>query len=176
MCRVCTDSICASTTYVYILCDSEMSSVAHEMWVQQGSLHLFLCIGFVDTEKLARFLIFTAMKTFGILPHHYAAMIRHRNVYTVKYNGSKCTKKLTIVILRHERTRIVTRQREKYYIQYWTNCTFGLYPSSGVSKNWGIKNIYQISQYTRPQNSHKCQLFFETPDDGYSPKVQFVQY
>jgi len=21
---------------------------------------------------------------------------------------------------------------------YWTNCTFGLYPSSGVSKNWGI--------------------------------------
>jgi len=20
----------------------------------------------------------------------------------------------------------------------WTNCTFGLYPSSGVSKNWGI--------------------------------------
>jgi hypothetical protein len=41
---------------------------------------------------------------------------------------------------------------------YWTNCTFGLYPSSGVSKNWGIKNIDKISQYTRPQNSHKGQL------------------
>jgi hypothetical protein len=25
----------------------------------------------------------------------------------------------------------------------WTNCTFGLHPSSGVSKNWGIKYIYQ---------------------------------
>jgi hypothetical protein len=30
---------------------------------------------------------------------------------------------------------------------YWTNCTFGIYPSSGVSKNWGIK----ISQYTCPK-------------------------
>jgi hypothetical protein len=46
---------------------------------------------------------------------------------------------------------------------YWTNCTFGLYPSSGVSKNWGIQNIYQISQYTRPQNSHKCQLLTTEP-------------
>jgi hypothetical protein len=25
-------------------------------------------------------------------------------------------------------------------------------------KNWGIKNIYQLSQYTRPKNSHKGQL------------------
>jgi hypothetical protein len=25
-------------------------------------------------------------------------------------------------------------------------------------KNWGIKNIDKISQYTRPQNSHKGQL------------------
>jgi hypothetical protein len=36
--------------------------------------------------------------------------------------------------------------------QYWTNCAFGLYPSSGVSKNkqnWGIKNIDKISQYTQ---------------------------
>jgi len=24
------------------------------------------------------------------------------------------------------------------YCESWTNCTFGLYPSSGVSKNWGI--------------------------------------
>jgi hypothetical protein len=26
---------------------------------------------------------------------------------------------------------------------YWTNCTFGLYPSSSVSKNWGIKGIQE---------------------------------
>jgi hypothetical protein len=71
---------------------------------------------------------------------------------------------------------------------YWTNCAFGLYPSSGVSRNkqnWGIKNIDKISQYKRPQNSHKDQfcgpvycdilyifliphfcLFLETPEDG----------
>jgi hypothetical protein len=43
----------------------------------------------------------------------------------------------------------------------WTNCAFGLYPSSDVSKNkqnWGIKNIDKMSQYTRPQISHKDQL------------------
>jgi hypothetical protein len=30
-------------------------------------------------------------------------------------------------------------------------------------KNWGIKNIYRISQYTRPQNSHKGQLLTAKP-------------
>jgi hypothetical protein len=30
-------------------------------------------------------------------------------------------------------------------------------------KNWGIKNIYQISQYTRPQNSNKGQLLTTEP-------------
>jgi hypothetical protein len=44
-----------------------------------------------------------------------------------------------------------------------TNCAFGLYPSSGVPKNWGIENIYQISQYTRPQNSHQGQLLTTEP-------------
>jgi hypothetical protein len=47
------------------------------------------------------------------------------------------------------------------FLSYWTNCAFGLYPSSGVSKNkqnWGIKNIDKISQHTRPQYSHKGQL------------------
>jgi hypothetical protein len=46
----------------------------------------------------------------------------------------------------------------KLHLLFWTNCAFGLYPSSGVSKNWGIKNIDKISQYTSPQNSHKDQL------------------
>jgi hypothetical protein len=53
-------------------------------------------------------------------------------------------------------------------VGFWRWCVsiewialFGLYPSSGVSKNkqnWGIKNIDKISQYTHPQNSHKDQL------------------
>jgi hypothetical protein len=29
---------------------------------------------------------------------------------------------------------------------------------SQEQKNWGIKNVDKISQYTRPQNSHKGQL------------------
>jgi hypothetical protein len=37
----------------------------------------------------------------------------------------------------------------KTVILPWTNCTFGFYPSSGVSKNWGIKNIY-----TKHHNTH----------------------
>jgi hypothetical protein len=36
---------------------------------------------------------------------------------------------------------------------YWANCTFGLYPSSGVSKNWGIKYVYQKNHHTHVQNS-----------------------
>jgi hypothetical protein len=52
---------------------------------------------------------------------------------------------------------------KKHVKLYWTNCTFGLYPSSGVSKNWGIKNRDKISQCTRPQNSHKGQLLTTEP-------------
>jgi hypothetical protein len=46
---------------------------------------------------------------------------------------------------------------------YWTNCTFGHYPSSGVTKNWGIINIYTKNHNTRVQNSHQDQLLTTEP-------------
>jgi hypothetical protein len=44
---------------------------------------------------------------------------------------------------------------------YWTNCTFGLCPSSGVSKK--LRNKIYIPKNTHVQNSHKGQLLTTEP-------------
>jgi hypothetical protein len=46
---------------------------------------------------------------------------------------------------------------------YWTNCTFGLYPTSGVSKIWGIKIYIPKNHNTHVQNSHKGQVLTTEP-------------
>jgi hypothetical protein len=44
---------------------------------------------------------------------------------------------------------------QSYCTKYWTNCTFGLYPSSGVWKKLRNKIYIQKNHNTHVQNSHK---------------------
>jgi hypothetical protein len=66
--------------------------------------------------------------------------------------------------VKNHRTRVSeTIDKKKDLEQYWTNCTFGIYPSSGVSKNWGIIIYIPKNHNTHVQNSHKCQLLTTEP-------------
>jgi hypothetical protein len=62
--------------------------------------------------------------------------------------GNKIVRK----IFRLKKGEVSGLFRMLYNEKLWTNCTFGLYPSSGVSKKLRNKSIYaKKSQYTRPK-------------------------
>jgi hypothetical protein len=89
---------------------------------------------------------------------HFIPLSVQHKFFTYNSNFYKCSPTQTVhrtkygcidikQTLIHNFCRILTM-----VCWYWTNCTFGLYPSSDVSKKLRNKNIYtKKSQYTRPK-------------------------